>query len=458
MVPGDDGCIEEGGQIGAVEVASSSASAKDGATDGGGEAHSSSASSEKRTERLEAKVTKLEKEREKIVLLARRAQTRIMKLEKDLSESRAKILDLEGERERTRSRSRSPALGTRAGAVSVSDDFSLDRILLQCRTPLSRGNTDEKGCERWFFAELASSNKSKKPKRVWLSEQGLQNVLDSCGKDLEQLSIPPECLAPDESTALREELASLAKKCSKAQEDFRRFRVRSEIVRRQKESELGRLKSSNLRYKQHNIGGEDVQNDLETARAQIQHLVKERESSREKAAEHRAEISSLKARVKELADISEQMELAVADAAGSSLSGNGARAQLAKLQREYDNYRKRALKMIEERGRTIEELQKSSSSHPNQNHEGDERFVTPPPGGRGKGNLRRPSSSRSESSSRPSVDLAYLRNIVLKYMAAENTPETKGHMEAAIATVLRFTPQELQFVHGKRQASGWSLF
>jgi hypothetical protein len=49
----------------------------------------------------------------------------------------------------------------------------------------------------------------------------------------------------------------------------------------------------------------------------------------------------------------------------------------------------------------------------------------------------------------------YLKNTIIQYMATEQL-EVKEHMEAAIATVLQFTHEDVQFLKQKRdEAQGW---
>lgn len=51
----------------------------------------------------------------------------------------------------------------------------------------------------------------------------------------------------------------------------------------------------------------------------------------------------------------------------------------------------------------------------------------------------------------------YLKNIIIKYMATEEHV-VKEHMEAAIATVLRFSVADMNFVSEARKKQGWSLW
>ncbi len=46
----------------------------------------------------------------------------------------------------------------------------------------------------------------------------------------------------------------------------------------------------------------------------------------------------------------------------------------------------------------------------------------------------------------------YLRNIVLKYMSEPLDENSREHIEAAIATVLRFTPEEIERVKSQRSS------
>jgi hypothetical protein len=63
---------------------------------------------------------------------------------------------------------------------------------------------------------------------------------------------------------------------------------------------------------------------------------------------------------------------------------------------------------------------------------------------------------RARTSTDASTELAYLRDVILKYLANSNDVNSKTSMEAAIATVLRFNQTEVDFIRDKRRSdAGW---
>lgn len=122
---------------------------------------------------------------------------------------------------------------------------------------------------------------------------------------------------------------------------------------------------------------------------------------------------------------------------------------LEKLKREYSLYRKHTLEVVEEKDQWIEKAREKL------NRVGIS-FELP-------SRLLRP---RKLSSSSPSLAVdheqtQYLKNVMLKYLCTTQM-EVKEHMEKAIATVLKFTPDELLAIHAQKQqqqqAQQWSLW
>jgi len=53
--------------------------------------------------------------------------------------------------------------------------------------------------------------------------------------------------------------------------------------------------------------------------------------------------------------------------------------------------------------------------------------------------------------------LSYLKNLMVNYLASDI--EVREHMEGAIATVLNFTPEDMEKIEHKKNANGYfSIF
>lgn len=71
----------------------------------------------------------------------------------------------------------------------------------------------------------------------------------------EPLKLPPYSLTPQQSSTMQEEARQSV---SKVTEDFRRFRVKSEMARKQAEAQIRELQTNNVESAKKRIEGQDV--------------------------------------------------------------------------------------------------------------------------------------------------------------------------------------------------------
>lgn len=308
------------------------------------------------------------------------------------------------------------------------------------------------------------------------------DVFRRAGTEELDFDLPPPCISVEESERLRGEVESMQRDLQKVTENFRRFRVRSEIVRKQKEAELLRVSDNNLKYKQHNIVGQDVQEELKLAQMKVEKLTKDHAESEVARERLEDELKKLQQELrKQQSDLRRQKSESFyaerdsgTTAHGELLSDKDGSAtkltdQLAKLKREYDNYRTRVLGLLQQKDDEITKLKVQCESSTTTSGA----LATPAPkqfspktqpatpSSAPVSNLERRNTTSAVNKmlikKKRSVDTAYLKNIILKYMAADGEPETREHMEAAIATVLEFTPEDVKFIQKKRIASSPNL-
>lgn len=96
------------------------------------------------------------------------------------------------------------------------------------------------------------------PKRYqkWRQFESEAELKDFIRRDTgEPLTLPPYSLSPDQSDKIELEAKQAV---SKVTEDFRRFRVRSEVQRKQADAQIRDLQSSNVQSAKRRIEGEDV--------------------------------------------------------------------------------------------------------------------------------------------------------------------------------------------------------
>lgn len=339
--------------------------------------------------KLEAKVETLIKEKEKLIELAKRAQQRISTLENTLAS-----------RERDAGDS-SDAIGS-GESSSYSHSMGGRRIK---KRPVSAERKVEYMDNSWILVRLegASSNSNDPTGYEWILETELLELFGNTGG----LPFPlPEASIDSTETRNLKAIAVNAKtEMVKAQDEYRKFRIKADIARKQKEAEISRLSEENLRYKQQSIVGHDSSTEMAAARQQIEKLSilnAELEVQNERC---RKDVLEMKQRVKDVEGIAEQWRwrceqqahsfggsvsphmskpisssssdsaAASSEARVSGLSlnqpGNSAIAigsggladalsqattQFAKLKREYEHYRKRALQVVEDKENELEEL------------------------------------------------------------------------------------------------------
>ena len=110
------------------------------------------------------------------------------------------------------------------------------------------------------------------PKRIkkWKKFGEEHELQDFIRRDTgEPLQLPPYSLTPQQSSKIQEEAKQTV---SKITEDFRRFRVKSEMARKQADSQIRELQSSNVESAKKRIAGQGVEKELEQARSEHSRL------------------------------------------------------------------------------------------------------------------------------------------------------------------------------------------
>ncbi|KAL4162385.1 hypothetical protein PRNP1_002924 [Phytophthora ramorum] len=289
----------------------------------------------------------------------------------------------------------------------------------------------------------------------------------------EPLTLPDFSLTPYEVERVKK---SLKEEIDRVQEEFRRYRVRSEITRKQKDAEIRKMSANVIAKQTEQILETDLSGELQSSKAQVRRLTKAQAEAEERESDWRRKFDKLmkdyeklsgtmggtvlamewreryEQSVREKQELEKKVEeLKLVANGGFSDSGNG---DLQSLRQEFAQYRKRALNAVEQKEKELSDIQA-------QYHEN----------GGGSSNASRTNSFKEIRVRRMSMESnsslsgfetpnatktnEYLKNIVYKYMASDQD-EAKEHMEKAIATVLNFTPAEVTSIQEKRkQQQGW---
>lgn len=392
----------------------------------------------------------------KVVALAKRAQKRIETLEARLEEAAPKQTEEED-----------------SSAVPVG-------VLVRVK----QGDDDRKV---WCLARLASGQTE------WVSEE---EVYARVGEEALGFELPPLCLSADSCSKALEREAALAAALDASEDKFRKYRMRMEVMRKQKEAEVERLSANNLRYKQHNITSQDYHAQLDFSRKELERLSLSHGDVEKKCNALQRSNAQLQSKA---GDLEHELAAARRGAPLAPLSpgldgeGNGddggkfarllARTnsqnahlleQYAKLEREYDNHRMHTFQALEEHQANIKDLQEQL------------RLVRGSHAGAGEGDGSASSRGRVDAvnggaapkttaayeengdddgnddgndddddedakTTRAATERAYIKNILLQYMGSGASD--KHVIEAALATALQFTPEEVALVQKRKAAA-----
>ena len=214
----------------------------------------------------------------------------------------------------------------------------------------------------------------------------------------------------------------------RVQEDFRRYRVRSEIVRRQKETEINQLLESNAEFgAQQEMLDNRLEEQLNDAKSRIIVLEEDNEKLLSSSKSQKADWDRLKRENQQLKQLLDS---------GAARGDESLAKKYQKLKQEYQAYRKRAMQLLQSKN--------GGKSNNNNNNSSDSKHSN--------------NNNKDTNAGIDSETMMYLRNTVLQYMATDR-PEVKEQMEGALATVLRFNKKDLDFVKAKRDAArSWTNY
>eukprot|EP00804_Cyclotella_cryptica_P018522 CCRYP_004333-RC/>CCRYP_004333-RC protein AED:0.02 eAED:0.02 QI:682/1/1/1/0.5/0.33/3/406/388 len=315
------------------------------------------------------------------------------------------------------------------------------------------GNVDE-SYEIWALIEYetdsldndAPSPLSSRRYKQWKKFTNELALLDYIRRDTgEPLSLPPYSLSPDQSAKIAEDAKKAVASIS---EEFRRFRVRAEVAKKQADATVRALQSNSVQSTRMRIEGQDIESEL--AQAKTDHA---------KLAALRSEMAEQEARWKESYD------LLLAE--NDKLKSSGAEALLAAQWRHrYEACLKEkedAMTNLEMEREKVMELQENrrkmdAGKYENKYRDLKESFRLY----RKKAKEIFLAQQQGETGFMPSLHdsgaegakISYLKNLMVNYLGSEAS--VREHMEPAIATVLNFTQDDLEKIKkSKGQSDSW---
>jgi hypothetical protein len=388
-----------------------------------------------RASRVSAQLKKLTEANGKYKNLLILAKERIQKQDEELERVRTDKEELERQLVADEKEA-SKQISLDEGVGEPTEESSIVNVCQRVKVP-----RDDDSEEYWALLEMevishqdmfdAPARRYKEWKR-FDTESELQDFIR---RDTgEPLVPPPYSISPEQSARIQEEAS---KRVSQVTEEFRRFRVRSELARKQADAQIRDLQSTHVQSAAKRIEGQQDRRDSDQVRGgQAERL--------------KAELVAQEAQWKEAYDVLLQENTALKSSGSEALLAAqwrqryeaclkekealqaSVKLQLEKSDKaEGDKYElkyrdlKESFRLYRKKAKEIFESQ----------HHGNEGPAVP-------------HDVFSISDTSADAKLAYLRNLMVNYLSAETA--VKEHMEGAIRTILQFTPEEMEQIEKKK--------
>lgn len=290
-----------------------------------------------------------------------------------------------------------------------------------------------------FQIENIESINSDRRYQKWKKFDSEAELQDYIRRDTgEPLVLPPFSLSPEQSKTIEEEAKQSV---SQVTEDFRRFRVRSEVQRKQTDAHIRDLQNNNVQSAKRRIEGEDLEKELEQARSdhmQLELLKNELAAQeiqwKEAYDSIVAENQSLKSSgseallaaqwrqryegcLSEKEDLQCRLQIEVEKA--EIMADQRRKVDAGKFEMKYRDL-KESFRLYRKKAKEIFEAQQ-----------------------RGDVGLVSIADKNSEE-----AKLSYIKNLMVNYLSSDAA--VKEHMEGAIGTVLGFTPDDVARIDQKK--------
>ncbi|KAL7528966.1 hypothetical protein ACHAWF_002785 [Thalassiosira exigua] len=261
----------------------------------------------------------------------------------------------------------------------------------------------------------------------------------------EPLTLPPYSLSPDQSRRVEDDARRAVASIS---EEFRRFRVRAEVAKKQADATVRALHTSTVQATRMRVEGQDVESELAQAKTDHANL-----------ASLRAEMAEQESRWKESYDLllaeNEKLKSSGAEALLAAQWRHRYEACLKEKEDAVTNWNMEKEKVLE-----LQDMRKKADAGKYESKYRDlkESFRLY----RKKAKEIFLAQQQGETGFIPSLHdtgaeaakISYLKNLMVNYLAADAA--VREHMEPAIGTVLNFTDEDLEKIRKqKEQNDSW---
>jgi hypothetical protein len=334
-----------------------------------------------------------------------------------------------------------------------------------------------------------SSSNNNKRKKLWKRFDSESELNHFIRRDTgEPLTLPPYSLTPQQSSRTTVEAD---KKVSSITEEYRRFRVKSEMTRKKMDAQIRELQSSNVETTKRQIEGrEHVEQEMEATRRtehnQLERmrtdaarqedqwkeaydiLLKENDAlkssgsdailasqwrQRYEACLKEKDDAVHKLQSVQKRDQSHQLQQSSASfssppnvrGGGSKNGGGGSSSSERKYEMKYRDL-KESFRLYRKKAKEIFVSQAAAAATSN--------IIG---GTKSAADMMMLQMTQQNSNAEEDSKLSYLKNLMVNYLTAD--PEVRDHMEKAIGTVLKFTSSDIAIIEKKKtDDASWGLF
>ena len=344
-----------------------------------------------------------------------------------------------------------------------------------------------------------NSSSSSHTKQRWKRFESETALQDFVRRDTgEPVTLPPYSLSPHQSSRITTEAEN---QVAAITADYRRFRVKAEMTRKTLDAQIRDVQAANVETTKRQIEGQEQQHAAAAAAA-----AQENSSDLTRRSEHhqlermRAEAAQQEAQWKEAYDSLLQENEALTSSGSDAILASQWRQRYETCRKEKDEAVQK-LQSIQQRSHSyqIQQSSASFSSPPNvRGGGGANRSINTGDGKKYERKYRdlkesfrlyrkkakeifesqavaaatRNSiggtktaadmmvlqmSSSPHANAEEDSKVSYLKNLMVNYLTAD--PEVRDHMEVAIGTVLKFTPDDIAAIGQKKEAeASWGIF
>jgi len=390
--------------------------------------------------REQVQVMKLRKDNNKYKSLLKMAKERIQAQEEEIESMQNKISVLEEKQDSALSASNHGQILAENGGHDEPDTI----LKIVQRIKVEESDSNESNEQIWALVEYETNpdnpNVVYRRYKKWSSFNSEPELSDFIRRDTgEPLVLPSYSLTPKQSETVEKKSDQAV---SQITEEFRRFRVRAEVARKQADATVKALHNNNVVTTTAKIHGQDLENELQQARTDHAQLAALQRELAEQEAHWREAYDTLLAENTALKSSGAEALLAAQwrqryEACQGEKEDLETKFQMTKSHVDIlkDQNKVKDAGKYEVKYRDLKEsfrlYRKKAKEIFEQQQSGNTQLLS------------------VNDKGLEDAKMLYLRNLMVNYLTSD--PAVRDHMEGAIGTILKFTEEEMIRIENKRE-------